>query len=462
MGDAEAADDGGGTALERRLVEAGVDPERAPAVAERFRRARYGDRPYRYLSDTVGSLPRGTVVVHVDDGPVGDGRTDTGRDDDERAVAGRSADGRTPNGRTTDGRTTDGHDAESRSRDDWSPDLLVRGFPAVPRTLVLDPGVRNYFAEDATVAVEEKLNGYNVRVVRVEDGPRGTSDTRESHGREPHGREPHLLAFTRGGYVCPFTTAKVAELDLDAFFEARPAAMLCGEMVGPENPYTTCAYPDVDSVAFRAFDVRDRTSGDPLPVRERRALLDALGLPQVPLLGYLAPEETDRLAAVIDDLDARGREGVVLKSLDGTRLLKYTTSSANRENLAYGFAYPFDYGRDFVFARLVREAFRAVEAGDDEAAIDDRAVAVGRAILHPLIDTVRAVERGEVVGEVHTVRAAPATVDALLDHFRDLGVEVRVESDETAAGERVVRFRKCYRSSTDTVRAYLDGQTFRE
>jgi putative ATP-dependent DNA ligase len=319
---------------------------------------------------------------------------------------------------------------------------VVRGFPKVPRTLVTDGVVRHF---DDRVHVEEKLNGYNVRVADVgENGP---------------------LAFTRSGYVCPYTTWWVRERHGDAFarlFEDRDVTC-CAEVVVPENPYTSHDYPDVDGLALVAFDLRERTTGEPLPTERRRAVLDGAGVPQVPHLDAGDPEAVaGALPDLIRELSAADREGVVLKSADGTALLKYTTSAANRGDLASAFALPFDYGQEFLFRRIVREAFQAVEFEEDERVLYDRAHALGEAILLPMVGTIRAVERGEAVGERHTVRGDPAAVGALLSHFRDQGLSLELERDEERPGERRVTLLKVARSTTDTCRTYLDGHVVRD
>ncbi|WP_267643671.1 RNA ligase [Haloarchaeobius amylolyticus] len=317
----------------------------------------------------------------------------------------------------------------------------VRGFPSVPRTLQLAAGIQHHF--DGEFVVEEKLNGYNVRVVRLDDGT--------------------VLAVTRSGVVCPFTTWVVRQdLDLAAFFDAHPDAMLCGEMVGPENPYTTCDYPEVDSIGFFAFDVRDRASGHPMSVPERRECCERFGIPQVRSLGRFDPGEGDEVMAVVEALAEDDREGIVMKSRDGERLLKYTTSAANQGNLRYGFAYPFDYGKEYLFPRLLREAFMAVEQADDAEALRERQHAIGEAILGPFVEAIRAVEAGETLGETHVVRGDPIVLDELLEHLGNLGLTITIESDRTRDGERVLAFSKEYRSSTDSILAYLDGQPFGE
>jgi putative ATP-dependent DNA ligase len=360
----------------------GVAPERAGDVLEHFERAFYEGREYRRLGDARHGLERGTVLI-------------------------------------------DG--------------VVVRGYPKVPRTLALSEGVPRHF--DGPLIVEEKLNGYNVRVARVGD----------------------LLAFTRGGYVCPYTTALVRDSELGPLFDERPEAVLCGEVIGPENPYTEHDYDGVDSAAFRAFDLRDRETGRPVPVDERRRLCERHGVPQTRSFGRYdpaeAPESVERL---VRDLADEGREGVVLQSLDGHRQLKYTTQTAHRDALAHAFSLPFDYGRDFVFRRVIREGFQSVEFDEDEATARERAHRLGEAILLPVIDTIEAVDEGETPGERHTVRGDPATVERLIDHFRDCNLPVVVESDRREDGERVVTVHKEMQSTADKIENYLNGHVVDE
>lgn len=361
----------------------GISHEEFEAVREQFRTGYFEGRRYEYLPDYRRSLERGTVLVD---------------------------------------------------------DVVVRGFPKIPRTLVLETGIPAFF--DGPFAVEEKLNGYNVRVARVGDP----------------------VAFTRSGLACPFTTRKIrSALDLEAFFDAHPEAVLCGEMVGRESPYTDHDYPDVDSLDFRAFDVRSRATGEPMPVRERREECEAFDIPQSSLLGTVSPDAPGAVREIVDELDAEGREGVVMKSLDGADLLKYTTGSANRGDLAHAFAYPFDYGQEFVFHRVAREAFQAVEWGhdEDEEALRRRAHEIGESILLPMVEAIRTVEAGADVGERHTVRGPRGDVDRLLSHLNEQGLAVDVESERSTDGESVVTFRKRTQATNDKIADYLAGGVVR-
>jgi len=320
-------------------------------------------------------------------------------------------------------------------------ETVIRGFPKIPRCLVLDEGIPQQFT--TKIAVEEKLNGYNVRVARV-DGD--------------------VLAFTRSGIVCPFTTHTVRSLlNVDRFFDRHPDQMLCGEMIGPENPYTTADCYDVDSIAFRAFDIRDRERGTPLPVMDRREACEAFGIPQAELFGVFEPAEAvDATPAIVRDLDSEGREGIIMQTLDGQQLLKYTTSAANQGDLAFAFTFPFDYGRDFSFRRLIREGFQSVEFDESAAERRDRAHSLGESLLMPMADSIETIESGERIGEQHTVRAEPRVIDALLEHFREQGLTIDIDADRPVEGDRLLTFRKRIQRTNDKVDAYLDGTIVRE
>ncbi|MFW5983956.1 MAG: RNA ligase [Halobacteria archaeon] len=319
---------------------------------------------------------------------------------------------------------------------------VVRGFPKVPRTLVLSEGVPRYF--DDEVAVEEKMNGYNTRVARI-DG--------------------ELLAFSRSGIVCPFTTKLLRRVygdELNAVIDERPDSVVCGEMIGRDNPYTAHDYDEVESLDLRVFDIRDGPTGESVPVKERRALCDEQGLPSVPFFGvYPIDEAAEAVRDAVETLDDRGREGVVMKSTDVSQQLKYTTSSANQGDLAYAFSLPFDYGQDFMFRRIIREAFQAHEF-DEAEDHDERARSLGGSMLNSMVETLERVDDGDEVGERHTVRARPDEVEAILDHLRGMGLQLAVEEDRREGDDRFVEFVKKTQATNDKTRNYLEGGIVRE
>jgi putative ATP-dependent DNA ligase len=360
----------------------GVDREDLEAVREAFTAAEYRGRSYEYLGRSTHGVERGTVRIE---------------------------------------------------------DTLVRGYPSTPRVLVLDPGVPRFF--DDRIAVEEKLNGYNVRI---------------AHVGEP-------LAFTRGGHVCPYTTRLARErLNLEAFFADHPERMVCAEFVGPENPYTAHDYDGVEGIEPRIFDVRHRETGRPLPVDRRRDLANRYGFPQPELFDVVDPEAVDAIREVVEALDDRGREGVVMQSLDGRDLLKYTTGAQHRSDLSKAFSLPFDYGQDFLFSRLLREAFQAVEFDEDGAVLRERAHGLGEAILEPMVESIRTVAAGEPVGETHTVRGSPDAIAELLTHLEEQGLSIEVLTDRREGDVRVLELRKVSNKTRDKVEHYLEGGTIDE
>jgi len=106
---------------------------------------------------------------------------------------------------------------------------------------------------------------------------------------------------------------------------------------------------------------------------------------------------------------------------------------------------------------LLREAFQTVEFEDSPARRRERAHDLGESILLPMAETIEAVADGKTVGERHTVRGDPETIEALLSHLREFQLTIDIESDRRLEGERVVTFRKVAASTNDQIAHYLDG-----
>ncbi|MFZ3385350.1 MAG: RNA ligase, partial [Candidatus Methanoperedens sp.] len=170
---------------------------------------------------------------------------------------------------------------------------IVRGFPKISRTLMLYPALIKHFSSCNKVAVEEKMNGYNVRVTLIGD---------------------KLVALTRGGFICPYTTQKANDLIGLDFFHDHPELVLCGEMVGPDSPYVPKTFYKIESLDFFVFDVREINSGNPMPVMERRKLMDEYGIKSVRLFGeFDVTEAHDAITDIIKSFGDTLREGVVIK-----------------------------------------------------------------------------------------------------------------------------------------------------
>lgn len=311
---------------------------------------------------------------------------------------------------------------------------VVRGFPKIRRTLMLDKSLKNHFQRE--IAVEEKMNGYNVRIALVDS---------------------QVFAFTRGGYVCPYTTRKAPDLmDLEWFFQDYPDLVICGEMLGTDNPYVSHYYPEIGKLGFRIFDLREKLTGIPLPIHKKRNILEEYGLPSVNLLGiYPVEEAPSAILELIKKLGDDGREGVVMKDpLMEISPLKYTASQAHDDELIYAFMFPFDLGKAFFFSRVIREGFQSYEMDESEYEMKDRALRLGESILYPMIDTIKHVADHEVAAEDLVMDAkSPQEVDEFLRHLRDLGViAVALKYED---GKAVIR--RVHQSTTDKINNYLEG-----
>jgi putative ATP-dependent DNA ligase len=187
-------------------------------------------------------------------------------------------------------------------------DTVIWGYPKIGRILQLDTGIAAQFEQPFWV--EEKIDGYNVRIFRHHD---------------------EILALTRRGYICPFTTDRVSDFINTAFFEARPDLVLCVEVAGPENPYNEGSPPFIgEDVRFFVFDIMRQGQPGFLPHQEKRQLLETYGLPNVALFGKYQIRDGKALRDLMLQLDDEGREGIVMKEDSAQeKRVKYVTGRIN-------------------------------------------------------------------------------------------------------------------------------------
>ncbi len=317
---------------------------------------------------------------------------------------------------------------------------VVRGFPKISRTLMLYPAVSRHFSSCRKVAVEEKMNGYNVRVALIGD---------------------EIVGLTRGGFVCPYTTEKARYLIGREFFLDYPQYVLCGEMVGPDSPYVPKSFYDIESLEFFAFDVREKITGKPMPVMKRRALMEEYGIKSVRLFGEFNTDEAHiEITRIIKELGSAMHEGVVIKDPEmSVPPVKYTSSQSNCADLRYAFEFYNDFGRDFFFGRVCREAFQSVEWGEDEEALRKRCLHLGESILLPMIKTVKKKKGGERIAENVQIRVKSLkTVTEFQEYLRLLGVDAVFEEPQKMGDEYLVRIKRINHSTNDKTEAILGGQ----
>jgi putative ATP-dependent DNA ligase len=298
--------------------------------------------------------------------------------------------------------------------------MLVPGYPPIQRMVLPSVALPRHFID--RIVVEEKMNGYNVRVVLY-------------NGK--------LLAFTRGGFICPYTTSRINRLYGDSlrqlYSELDPSKhIVAGEVVGLENPYTRYFYPEAPRFDYFIFDIL--TGEKPLPPLQRIELVEKYGLKHVRLLAVMDKSAVEEFRKIIEHLDRNGREGVVVKDPEyRVPPLKYTTSSTNIGDIRFGMRFPLEEGRSFIFSRVLREIFRLYEEGAELSKLDNVALELGRAILEPALESLRKVASGDMLYEEFTLEFADeGELEEFTEYMSELGVDVIVVSrEETGEGLRV-------------------------
>ncbi len=275
------------------------------------------------------------------------------------------------------------------------PDRWIPGYPRIGRIYRLEQGIRQQF--EAPFWAEEKIDGFNVRILRYQG---------------------QVLAFTRSGYLCPFSTDRAPELMELAIFDQHPELVLCAEIAGPENPYTEGgpSFVPEDVQAF-VFDLMRVNQTAFLPVAEKLALTARFGLPTPQGYGRFTGTEWPRLGELLKRLDGEGREGVVLKEdSPRNRRVKYVTRFSGIYDVWIRASDVVELPGDFFTGRVLRLALFMDEAG---MACDDRLKRdLGNAFLERLFESVEKFKRDGRV--YHTFRCRfrqRDSAEAFMEHI---------------------------------------------
>lgn len=318
----------------------------------------------------------------------------------------------------------------------------VLGFPHIKRVVQLENGIRRVF-KNKPFYVEEKVDGYNVRVVKVND---------------------KILAITRGGFLCPFTTERIEDFVNFDFFKDYPNLVLVGEMAGPESPYLVEGPPYVKKdIEFFLFDIQEKGSGRSLPVEERYRLAEEYGIPQVERFGLYDSSKVGELKELIERLSEEKREGIVMKSPDMKRIAKYVTPYANINDIKIGSHIFFDLPHGYFMQRIKRLAFYLAENHVKGEEFENYAKALGIALLRPFVESIHEVANGGEVDETFTVRVKNiTTAHKMVTHFERLGVEIHIEDIEDLGNGYWggITFKRVYPDATREIRELWNGLAF--
>ncbi len=214
-------------------------------------------------------------------------------------------------------------------------DFIVWGYPHIGRIFQLSTGIKEQF--EKPFWVEEKVDGYNVRVFRYKDD---------------------VYALTRGGFICNFTTDRLQDFIDLKFFEDNPDLVLCMEVAGPENPYVEESPEYIkEDIRFFLFDIMKKGERKFLPYREKVELINKYGLPSVKQYGLFGVSDDKKLKELLKKLNEERREGVVLKEdSERDKRVKYITLWANLNDIKVTSLNILGVPADYYINRLLRLA----------------------------------------------------------------------------------------------------------
>ncbi len=313
---------------------------------------------------------------------------------------------------------------------------LIPGYPRIMRVLHLENGIKRYFKE--RFYIEEKVDGYNVRIVTINGNP---------------------LAFTRGGFICPFTTNRIPDLiDLN-FFHKYPGYVINGEIVGPGSPYNTEIIPYInEDVLFFSFDIFDMRSRI-ISIEERYSILEQFKIPQVRRWGHFSVSDVDTVRKVVLELDRDGREGIVIKPVSNGKQIKFVTLSSCLRDLQATSDLITELPAGFYIQRILRAIFFCHEFG---VALDDRYLLESAKALYLSPQRVlKEVADGGNVRESFEINArSKNTIYELIEHLKRSGVSTKILSIEKIGDYYKTKFQRIYTEGTREIRHKLMGHGF--
>lgn len=226
-------------------------------------------------------------------------------------------------------------------------DEVIWGYPKTGRIFQLSTGIEAQFEQPFWV--EEKIDGYNVRIFRQGDD---------------------VLALTRRGYICPFATDRLADLIDTRILNEHPDLVLCAEVAGPDNPYNEGSPPFIsEDVQLFVFDVMHKGSPEFIPHQKKMELLEAYDLPGVAQFGRYQITGLEKIKAVVLKLHREGREGLVFKE-DSPRdwRVKYVTGSINLADIRVSEGEIQQLPADYFMHRILRLSLFLEEHGIEPTA----------------------------------------------------------------------------------------------
>jgi len=314
----------------------------------------------------------------------------------------------------------------------------VYGYPSIGRLLALRTGLAKQLS--GPFWMEEKVDGFNIRVVRIQGSP---------------------IALTRGGYVCPFTTDRLPDLLDTSIFGDQPDLVLCAEVAGPDNPYLESAPPFIaEDVRLFVFDLMRRNSPRFLPQDEKIELIRRYALPSVEIFGRFETRDVKPISAILRRLDEEGREGAVFKEdSPRQRRTKHVTASANLSDIRTSIYSLLDLSPEYFTSRILRLTLFADE--QELEGSDDLNRRAGAAFLDGLREAIRQHHReGRVSHRFRCRFRDPENARHLIRYLKRASGHVQVVQRELKpeGGFWLLEFDRIYPSLNGLLSDWLAGK----
>lgn len=311
--------------------------------------------------------------------------------------------------------------------------FLIPGYPHIPRIYFLKTGLTRYLSYP--FYVEEKIEGYNVRLVKIEN---------------------EILAFTRRGYLCPFATDRWIDFlpKLPEFFEMYPNLIVCCEVAGPENPFVSESPSYIkEDVNFFIFDFMEMGTGKFVPVYQKLKLLEKFQFNAPEIKGPFHPtKDYENIKKLILRYHYEKREGVVFKPENEGQRIKYVTPFSNIEDLKVVFPYLGEIDPHFVSLRLIRLALNLAEFQEVKEEIYQN---LGPVLFEELLSYLKTEKPFQETFKVKFKKESSFL--ALLAHFRLAKITIEVKKTEWKDGYFCVEFTKIYPKATHFWKSKLEG-----
>jgi putative ATP-dependent DNA ligase len=181
-----------------------------------------------------------------------------------------------------------------------------------------------------------------------------------------------------------------------------------------------------------------------LSQQERMAISERFGLPSTRVCGRFEAKHWRQVRALVQQLDAEGREGIVIKEeAPPNRRTKYVTCWSGVYDIEVRAADTVELPGDFFTGRILRLALFLDEAGRtaDDALYRD----LGRAFLQGLFESVERFKReGRVYHDFRCRFRERANAEAFMEHLRHILGHTHVTQRRLArdAGYWVLEFEK--------------------